>query len=75
MEELHNGNKSLNNELSYPNEKMFEMYGTFEDDKSILSQSEYILIRHGISEYNLFAKNKREEIKHLSPDEKISIEI
>ena len=55
--------------MKYPNEKFFEEYGLFSDSKSQLSQSQFVFIRHGESEFNKFAKDVRKEIQAKGMDE------
>ena len=43
----------INVELHYPNEDIFKKYGSLNDDNSLLSRSQVLMIRHGISDFNL----------------------
>ena len=38
--------------LNEPNQNIFQEYGTFEEPDSFLAQSQFILVRHALSDFN-----------------------
>ena len=46
---------------------MFTIYGSLEDQGSVISKSPYILIRHGISRYNTFSAAYRQKLQQEYP--------
>lgn len=57
-------------EFHYPNERIYEKYGSLEDDDSVLAKAPVLLIRHGISNYNVFSTELRAKLKMEYPDDK-----
>ena len=57
-------------ELSFPNEQIYEKYGSLEDDESVLAKAPVLMIRHGISNYNVFSTELRAKLKSEYPDDK-----
>lgn len=56
-------------QLYSPNLEFFNEYGTLDDENSLLSKSQLLMIRHGISEYNQAAKDLRAQLKEKYPDD------
>ena len=54
-------------DLKYPNDRIFDTYGSLDDPKSKLSSSPFLLIRHGISKYNTFSANFRAKLQEKYP--------
>lgn len=50
-------------ELKWPNTEFFNLYGSLEDNDSKIAKSQYLMIRHGLSKYNAYAKVYRKELE------------
>ena len=55
--------------LKFPNEKIFEVYGSLDEPNSVISKSQFLLIRHGISNYNAYASQFRKQTLEENPGE------
>ena len=55
--------------LNSPNEAIFEEYGSLTDPDSVISKSQYLLLRHGISDFNIAHKKIKQEIQNKYPDD------
>lgn len=53
---------------AHPNTKFFEKYGSFDDPESITSRSQFLLIRHATSAYNVKDRAFRKELFEKYPD-------
>ena len=57
-------------EFQYPNERIYEKYGSLDEDDSVLAKAPVLLIRHGISNYNVYSNELRAKLLMEYPDDK-----
>ena len=54
--------------LNYPNEHIFTEYGSLDDSNSTIARAQFLLLRHGESNFNSFAKIVRQNLAEEGGD-------